>query len=235
MCLLQNIEIDTNTVNANTPSSVIPNVNNTMIFQTTNGLDFQSLTQMPSLYTESNVTPDTIHVQTPSTVNISTLTIPQQQNTQVNLEHFNGNTSPSNIPPPISKKSHQLVDTEQKGTKEIDSQNSSYSQFDSTLNQSNDVEEHTVSFGDFTSYPFCTCFYWQRCKLPCVHMFTIFHAFPGWNYDMLSPVYRMNSVLQFDYSCILQPNETELPMLYFDKSVQTKSRIMQKHNLQAIS
>lgn len=63
--------------------------------------------------------------------------------------------------------------------------------------------EHTVSFGDMTSYPFCTCSHWMLYRLPCVHLFVVFIKVPGWRYDMISPLYRFSAVLHIDCSCVV--------------------------------
>ena len=71
-------------------------------------------------------------------------------------------------------------------------------------------EMYTVSFGDSTSMPFCTCFEWQKKKIPCLHMCAVFCNIPGWGWDMISPMYRSNNIFSTDYSCILQ-NIQDLP------------------------
>ncbi|XP_066927371.1 uncharacterized protein [Clytia hemisphaerica] len=88
----------------------------------------------------------------------------------------------------------------------------------------NNMNEYTVSFGDSTSYPFCTCSHWQQHKLPCHHMFHVFQAVPGWGFDMLSPVYRMNNKLHFDHSCIETHQKSKISHL-LNKAVQTSEEL----------
>lgn len=73
---------------------------------------------------------------------------------------------------------------------------------DVVTTSSNTIEDFTVSFGDANCQPFCSCSYWKQFKLPCVHMFYIFQKVPGWKYDMLSPIYRMNNVFHKDCACV---------------------------------
>ena len=72
-----------------------------------------------------------------------------------------------------------------------------------------EVGNFTVSFGDSSSYPFCTCSYWNTYKFPCVHMAGVFCNIPGWRFHMLSPLYRFNPVIDIDYSSIYYPIKTE--------------------------
>ena len=78
----------------------------------------------------------------------------------------------------------------------------SHSEASEVMEAGQQRDEVIVTFGDLYSYPFCTCSHWQFYKLPCVHMFAIYRQIPGWNYDMLSPLYRSNSVLNIDHSCL---------------------------------
>lgn len=77
----------------------------------------------------------------------------------------------------------------------------------------NEVGKFNVSFGDMSTYPFCTCAYWNTYRLPCVHMMAIFATIPGWTYHMLSPLYRNHPVLSIDYSTLVttpvRPNNKE--------------------------
>lgn len=63
-------------------------------------------------------------------------------------------------------------------------------------------QEVLAIFGDHNTYPSCMCLEWFRTRRPCAHMFAIFQALPHWKYDALSPAYRMNSCLNFDFSCL---------------------------------
>ena len=65
-----------------------------------------------------------------------------------------------------------------------------------------DTSEFTVSFGDWRSYPFCTCTYWKFYKLPCVHVCAVCCKLPGWRYQMFSSLYRSNPIFDIDYSCL---------------------------------
>ena len=93
-----------------------------------------------------------------------------------------------------------------------------------SISEVDEVEDFTISFGDTNSYPFCTCTYWQQYMLPCVHIFAVFQDVSGWNYDMLSPVYRMNNVFCVDSLCI---SHCDFPgsQLSRDKGCQTSQAL----------
>lgn len=63
-------------------------------------------------------------------------------------------------------------------------------------------QAHTVSFGDAASLPSCDCLDWQRYKLPCKHLCSVFSSFPDWGWDMLNSSYTANTLINLDYSCI---------------------------------
>ncbi|XP_066927395.1 uncharacterized protein [Clytia hemisphaerica] len=62
--------------------------------------------------------------------------------------------------------------------------------------------EELVSFGGNVTFPSCTCALWHQANLPCVHMYAVFRSQTMWKYDSLSALYRINPLLDFDYSCI---------------------------------
>lgn len=72
---------------------------------------------------------------------------------------------------------------------------------DASSGNAND-QAHTVSFGDATNLPSCDCFDWQRFKLPCKHLCSVFSSFPDWGWDMLNASYTANPLINLDYSCI---------------------------------
>jgi len=67
-------------------------------------------------------------------------------------------------------------------------------------------EDNLVIFGGSHVYPSCTCAGWYQTHVPCIHMFAIFRFVPGWKYDSLSVLYRLNPLLDIDYSaCAPEP------------------------------
>ena len=62
--------------------------------------------------------------------------------------------------------------------------------------------EEIVSFGGNVTFPSCTCARWNQTHLPCIHMYAIFRSTEHYKYDSLSPLYRINPLLDFDYSTI---------------------------------
>ena len=79
--------------------------------------------------------------------------------------------------------------------------------------------EFILSFGDHKTYPFCTCTHWMYYKLPCLHMLAVFYNVSGWNFEMLSPLYRSFDSLNIDYSCV---NEEHTKKKIIDMSTQTE-------------
>ena len=77
--------------------------------------------------------------------------------------------------------------------------------FQLTFNLFNEGAMFVVSFGDHSSFPFCTCSYWIYYRMPCLHMVAIFHNVTGWNFNMLSPLYRSNNMFQIDHT-VLPPD-----------------------------
>ena len=63
-------------------------------------------------------------------------------------------------------------------------------------------EDHIVSFGGNVTFPSCTCVRWHQTHLPCIHMYAIFRNNKECKYDTLSALYRINPLLDFDYSTI---------------------------------
>lgn len=74
--------------------------------------------------------------------------------------------------------------------------------FQLTFKLFNDGAMFVVSFGDHNSFPFCTCSYWIYYRIPCLHMVAIFHNVTGWNFNMLSPLYRSNNMFQIDHTVL---------------------------------
>ena len=62
--------------------------------------------------------------------------------------------------------------------------------------------EEIVSFGGNVTFPSCTCAGWNQTHLPCIHMYAVFRNTEHCKYDSLSPLYRINPLLDFDYSTI---------------------------------
>lgn len=62
--------------------------------------------------------------------------------------------------------------------------------------------EEIVSFGGNVTFPSCTCARWNQTHLPCMHMYAVFRNAEHCKYDSLSPLYRINPLLDFDYSTI---------------------------------
>ena len=79
--------------------------------------------------------------------------------------------------------------------------------------------EFILSFGDHRTYPFCTCAHWTYYKLPCLHMLAVFYNVSGWNFEMLSPLYRSFECLNIDYSCV---SEDHTKRKTTDMSTQTE-------------
>ena len=78
--------------------------------------------------------------------------------------------------------------------------------FQLTFNLFSEGALFVVSFGDHSSFPFCTCLYWIYYRIPCLHMVAIFHNVTGWNFNMLSPLYRSNNMFQIDHT-VLPPDK----------------------------
>ncbi|XP_047129189.1 uncharacterized protein LOC100213006 isoform X2 [Hydra vulgaris] len=92
---------------------------------------------------------------------------------------------------------------------------------------------HTVSFGDANCFPSCDCEDWLRFKLPCEHFCAIYNNFPGWNWDMMSNLYKFLPQLNIDWGCETNIN-IDMPGLFVDNSTQTspvKDMVGGEHNL----
>lgn len=85
--------------------------------------------------------------------------------------------------------------------------------------------EEIVSFGGNVTFPSCTCARWNQTHLPCIHMYAIFRNVEDCKYDSLSPLYRINPFLDFDYSTIdgKRFNATKDNLGALDLSVESKS------------
>ena len=153
---------------------------------TEDSTNHQSTPEVSSLESIICDMPD-IDIQTETTVIENTVTLETQESMSTSYQ-----TIPTN---------HDTLNFSQK-TNEVDNNEMNTLEVSSSNQMNNTLESFTVSFEGGNSYPFCTCPYWQQHKLPCLHMFAIFQSCPGWNYDMLSPIYRMNNVFHFDYSCL---------------------------------
>ena len=85
--------------------------------------------------------------------------------------------------------------------------------FDPSAPETNSIsrEENLVVFGGNHVYPSCTCVAWCQTHVPCIHMFAIFRFVPGWKYDSMSALYRINPLFDIDYSaCTPEPLDCQI-------------------------
>ena len=99
--------------------------------------------------------------------------------------------------------------------------NDSSSMYKVTLED--DEREHTVVFGDSSTYPSCQCQEWNLTRLPCIHFVSVFKLYPSWSFDMMSPAYRYHAALNLDWAFIKESDSSvPIPAVSFDSSTQTE-------------
>ena len=174
----------------------------TLVHKQTNNESTVGAAQLQDLNAESTMTPSSDVIQ----------------NITATLEPHTFSYGPASLSPrkegvtqnvDFSQEANSMITNDENDSVEVTS-----------INQLRDIENYSVSFGDGSSLPFCTCQYWQQYSLPCKHMFAVFQSCPGWNFDMLSPLYRMNNVLHFDFACYSPPGDTHHGALC-EKGIQT--------------
>ncbi|XP_065679788.1 uncharacterized protein LOC136094113 [Hydra vulgaris] len=62
----------------------------------------------------------------------------------------------------------------------------------------NKERNYVVTFGNEDNMPSCTCMNWKNSCYPCKHFFVIFKHYPCWNWESISPLYRMSPYLNID-------------------------------------
>ncbi|XP_065648764.1 uncharacterized protein LOC136078033 isoform X2 [Hydra vulgaris] len=62
----------------------------------------------------------------------------------------------------------------------------------------NSERNYIIDFGDESKMPSCTCIDWKRSCYPCKHFFVVFKKYPCWNWESISPLYRMSPYLNLD-------------------------------------
>ena len=63
----------------------------------------------------------------------------------------------------------------------------------------NTERNYVIDFGDKNKMPSCTCIDWKRSCYPCKHFFIVFKKYSCWNWESISPLYRMSPYLNLDF------------------------------------
>ncbi|XP_047145632.2 uncharacterized protein LOC124818650 [Hydra vulgaris] len=75
----------------------------------------------------------------------------------------------------------------------------------------NKERNYVIDFGDETEMPSCTCIDWKRSCYPCKHFFVVFKKYPCWNWESISPLYRMSPYLNLDIDFEFNKAKTKIP------------------------
>ena len=74
----------------------------------------------------------------------------------------------------------------------------------------NTERNYVIDFGDKNKMPSCTCIDWKRSCYPCKHFFIVFKKYPCWNWESISPLYRISPHLNLDFGFEVDKAKTKL-------------------------